>query len=232
MSGTACIGRPVSWLALERFHLGELPDPERAAVDDHLRACPACQACLEHLQADEAVALPPLRPTVAPAPAPAGQRWRWSWAGFALAGAAAAAGIVLVLVRGPGAPPRLDEPYPPSRVAVKGGEVALTLVRDRVGTTVHHPTTYADGDRFKVLVTCPPGELVVDTVVFQGGTASFPFTAPRRVRCANLVPLPGAFAITGRDPARVCLVTAPEPIARDRSRRGTVCAAELTAAPP
>ncbi|MBI5479756.1 MAG: zf-HC2 domain-containing protein, partial [Deltaproteobacteria bacterium] len=40
MSGTACIEQPVSWLALERFHLGELPEPQRAAVADHLRACP------------------------------------------------------------------------------------------------------------------------------------------------------------------------------------------------
>jgi hypothetical protein len=137
-----------------------------------------------------------------------------------------------VLVHGAGGPPRLDQPYPPSRVAVKGGEVAITLVRDRAGATVQEPTTYAPGDRFKVRVTCPPGEGVVDTVVYQGGMASFPFLAPQRVSCANLVPLPGAFTITGRDPARVCLVTSPAPLARDRIGRGTVCTPELTAAAP
>jgi anti-sigma factor RsiW len=231
MSASACIGQPVSWLALERFHLGELPEPQRAEIADHLRACPACQQCLESIQADEAVALPPLRPVVATAAARPASRWRWSFVGLGFASAAAAAAVALVLLHGPGAP-RLDQPWPPSRVAVKGGEVAIALVRERAGATVQEPTTFAAGDRFKVLVTCPPGEEVVDVVVHQGGTAAFPFPAPQRVSCANLVPLPGAFTLTGRDPARVCLVASPAPLARDRIGRGTVCATELTAAAP
>ena len=45
MSGR-CIGEPVSWLRLERLHLGEISGPERARIEEHLAACRACAACL------------------------------------------------------------------------------------------------------------------------------------------------------------------------------------------
>ena len=74
MSELSCIGTPMSWLRLERFVLGELSGDEASAVDAHLRACPACQACAD--ECAEPVALLPLAvaaPTaegVAPAAAP------------------------------------------------------------------------------------------------------------------------------------------------------------------
>src|SRR6476619_6611196 len=57
----SCISEPISWLRLERYHLGQLDAAERARVAEHLLACPACGACLAHLAAGDAVALPPLK---------------------------------------------------------------------------------------------------------------------------------------------------------------------------
>ena len=55
-----CTGTPVSWLRLERYHLGEIRGRERAVVAEHLAACPACAACLARIEQDDAVALPAL----------------------------------------------------------------------------------------------------------------------------------------------------------------------------
>ena len=94
----------------------------------------------------------------------------------------------------------------------KGGELALALVRDRGGDIDLAPTRFRDDDRFKVVVTCAPGAaLHAELVVFQaeraGGqaVAAFPL-AGRSLACGNRVAFPGAFRITGREPATVCLV--------------------------
>ncbi|MGH7293845.1 MAG: zf-HC2 domain-containing protein, partial [Polyangiaceae bacterium] len=61
-----CTAEPISWLRLERYHLGELRGAERQAIADHLAACEACAACLARIEQDDAVALPVLPPLPAP----------------------------------------------------------------------------------------------------------------------------------------------------------------------
>ena len=61
-----CKGEPVSWLRLERYHLGELDGAERAQIEAHLAGCAACTEALASLAQDDAVALPPL-PVARPA---------------------------------------------------------------------------------------------------------------------------------------------------------------------
>ena len=189
---TACIGEPISWLRLERFALGAA-DP---AIASHVVACPACRRCLDTILGD-AIELPRL---VVPA-APARRAWRRWWLAPALAAAAAA--VVLVVVLRP--PLRPDAAL---RVAVKGvGELALELVRERGGAIAYDARSFAPGDRWKLVVSCPPGAaavpIAIDVSVADGITVDHPLAAAQ-LACGNRVVVPGAFAITGDRPNRVC----------------------------
>ncbi len=75
------------------------------------------------------------------------------------------------------------------------------------------PTRYRDGDRFAVLVTCPPGDRWVDVVVTQDGRRDFPIAAAR-VACGNRIDV-GAFRLTGDSPAAVCVIAGDEQPPRD-----------------
>ena len=200
-----CIGEPVSWLRLEQFALGAA-DPAIAA---HVAACAACRQCLDVIRGD-AVALPAL---VVPA-RPVRAAWRRRWLAPALAAATAAA--VLVVVLRPAPPP--DAPKDAAdaadvrdahdRVAIKGiGEVALELVRERGGAIAFDASHYAPGDRWKVVVSCPPaaaGSLAVDVSVADGVTVDHPLPAAR-LACGNRVGVPGAFTVTGDRANRICV---------------------------
>jgi hypothetical protein len=190
---TACTGVPVSWPRLERFALGA-PDP---AIASHVAACPACARCLDQIR-DDVVALPPL---VVPATPSRPARRRWLAPVFA---AAAAIVVIAVLVR--------NRPPPPDELArvavgVKGvGDVTLELVRERAGAIRFDAASYAPGDRWKVVVSCPPGASAwIDVSVADGVTIDHPLgLAPAQVACGNRVVVPGAFTITGARPNRVC----------------------------
>ena len=92
-------------------------------------------------------------------------------------------------------------------VWVKGGEVAFTLVRDDDQRIAEAGGIYRDGDRFKAIVTCPPGaSLSFDLVVFDAQGASFPLSPAATFACGNDAPLPGAFRLTGTEMETVCLV--------------------------
>ncbi|TMQ10682.1 MAG: hypothetical protein E6J91_25660 [Deltaproteobacteria bacterium] len=207
----ACIGEPISWLRLERFALGAA-DP---AIASHVAACPACRHCLDQIRGDT-VALPPL---VVASPPP---RRTWlRWLVPALAAAAAAAALIAVL-----------RPRPSSdgvvRVAVKGaGEVSLELVRERAGAIRFDATSYAPGDRWKVMVSCPPSAsgapLSIAVSVDDGISVDHPLAAAR-IACGNRVVVPGAFTITGSRANRVCARIAAAP-------DGDLATACLTLAP-
>jgi hypothetical protein len=200
-----CIGTPVSWLRLERYEAGDLDDAERRAIAEHLGACDVCAACAKELRDDdgarELAALPRL-----PAPA-AGKQGSLvvslRRAAPAVAVFAAAAAVLLVVSR----TPREDDRG--ARYArVKGTDVAFTLVRDDE-TVVGEAgaARYRDGDRFKALVTCPPGmRASFDLAVYEGSDAAFPLEAQPDLACGNAVALPGAFRVTGRERMSVCLV--------------------------
>jgi hypothetical protein len=211
----ACIGEPVSWLALERAALGD----RDGAVAAHLAACAACRDCLDRLRAD-VVALPPLRVEAVP---PRVRWWRLGVAGLGAALAAAVLAIVLI----PGDDPHhgRGDQVAVERVAhVKGvGEVVVGDVRDRAGAIAEDATTFRAGDRWKVVVTCAaPADAWLDVAVIEGagddGRADYPVAAAH-VACGNRVVVPGAFELTGARPNRVCAVIAagaPPPRARLR----------------
>ncbi len=194
-----CTGTPVSWLALERYRLGEVDEAERARIASHVAGCEACAACLARIQEDEAVPLPPLSTERAARVTPIRPRLSRGW--LAVAGGLAVAAAALVGLgsgwRSPGS----------LAIRTKGGDVAFTLVRDDDARIADASGVFRDGDRFKALVTCPPGaNLGFDLLVLDAQGASFPFDAPGRLACGNEVPLPGAFRLTGTGEETVCLV--------------------------
>jgi hypothetical protein len=224
--------RPISWLRLERYCLGELPAADHQTVADHLAGCERCHRCVEQIRSAAPAELPPL--PALPASPPAGgaprerraRSGRWWALGFGLAGALAAGWLVLL-------PPRPTDDRGPlaRRIRIKGGEVTFELVRSRNGSSAYEPTSFAAADRFKVLLTCPPPLGVhVDLAIFQGGTASFP-GPPAAISCGSRVPLAPAFQITGAGPATVCVaVDTSRPPARARWAAGPPTGSEPPAA--
>jgi hypothetical protein len=198
---SACTAQPITWLKLEQYRLGELSSDERRQVEEHLSQCDACRASLDSIRQDDLV-LKPLPEVARRAPF-----LRWVALGTGLA--AAAAMLLALLVADwnkamPGLPGR--------KIAFKGGELQISLVREREGAILHDPETFAPGDRFKIQVTCPPAEEIHwDVAVFQDQGTSFPYIPEKPLRCGNRVPLPGAFSITGGTAATVCLVVSSQP---------------------
>jgi hypothetical protein len=198
---TACTGEPISWPRLEQFALDPGDPAIAAAIAEHLAGCAVCRGCLDRIRGD-AVALPPL---VVP-DAPPRRAWRRWWPAPVLAAAVAA--VALVVVR---PPPRADD-----RVAIKGiGEVALELVRERAGVISYDAHRYSPGDRWKLVISCPPAAaspgpgrdlapmLAIDVSVADGVTVDHPLAATR-IACGNRVVVPGAFTVTGDRVNRVC----------------------------
>ena len=227
MTAAACIGEPVSWLALERLALAELDDATTASVRAHLDGCAACAGAFARIT-DDARPLPPL--SVRAARGATTPWWRsWAWLGGG-AGALVATAAVLLLVVRPGASPST----PAGAVRVKGaGVVTVTLVRERDGAIAFDPAEVADRDRWKIELSCAPGGRAwVDVAVIQAGAVGFPLAA-QAISCGNSVAVPGAFHITDGG-AEVCVALGGAAPDRARLRAGaraqTVCRT-LRAAP-
>lgn len=259
-----CIGEPISWLRLEQLALGELRDG--GAAEDHVAKCPACAAALAEIRGD-ARALPPLVVPALPASdvrnadvrnvdvrnadvrnadvrnadvhaAAAVPWWKRGWlvGGGGLA-AALAALLLFVLIRRD-APPDDNKRFA-SLLHVKGaGAVSVTLVRERDSVITFDPSDVADGDRWKIQLTCAQGGAVwADIAVLHNGLTSHPLS-PQRLACGNAVVLPGAFRITGvttASSAELCVALDDHPPPRTRWRRGersgTVCRSLRSGAP-
>src|SRR5262249_31678487 len=103
---------------------------------------------------------------------------------------------------------------------VKGDAVAFSLVRDDELLIAEAGGTFREHDRFKALVTCPPGMRArFDLVVWDKSGASFPLDVPPDFACGNDVPIPGAFRVTGTESVRVCLVWDEAPMDRQMLSR-------------
>lgn len=186
-----CIGEPISWLRLEQLALGAASP----GVDEHVAKCGACRACLDSIRGD-VVALPPLV-------VPARRERRWWRLGVPMLAFAGAMLILLALWRRDGS--ELGE----NQATIKGTGDVLTLgiVRERAGAILRDAMSFRPGDRFKVVVTCPPrANAWVDVGVVEDGTHSVDYPlAPAAIACGNDVVLPGAFTLTGSRTNRVCV---------------------------
>ncbi len=225
MSGR-CSGEPVSWLRLERFHLGEVAEPERKRIAEHVAACAACAACAARIEADEALDPSPFEVGAAAAPPPVRgarsrppRRLRLLVSTGAMAAAAAAILVIGRTWRDPGgATVDRGETARP-----KGDGTAFVLVRDDGQRLVDAQGVFRSGDRFKALVTCPPSiRGTFDLVVLDGRGTSFPLAPALAFPCGNEVPLPGAFRLTASsgDRETVCVVWGDEVDREALSRSG------------
>jgi hypothetical protein len=230
-----CIGEPISFLRLEIHLQGEGTPEERAALEAHLGQCSACRACYRELETDpfelapwssfagdsatlvrRATRTQPGHPSIGQrgpqltAALAQTKRWRAGVAaGFA--GLAAAAIALLVVLERP------DSALPASSRRIKGGELALELIRESAGDLAADPARFSPGDRFQLRATCPPGpDRFWDVAVFDGETPSFPLRGGV-IACGNGVALPGAFRLTSHAPHEVCLMLSDRAIERQRA---------------
>jgi hypothetical protein len=205
---------PVSWLRLERYALGDVGPDERTEIAGHLAACPGCRARADLIAGDAGRELPPL-PSVPPASL---SRRPLRWLAHAAAWATAAAVLLIVWAR-PGDSPHLGG----RRIAIKGGDVTIELMRERAGSVAWEPTSFTADDRFKVLLTCaPPLRVYADVVVLQSDGPAFP-DAASLIGCGNRVPLPTSFRITGPGDASICVALDPDgPPSRARLAGGQI----------
>jgi len=199
-----CSSEPISFLRLERYLQGDVQPSERAQLETHLGQCDVCRECYEALRS-ETIELPPLPVRLSAARQRRGLRLRIAraWPQLAAAALAAATAMLLLRLRSVELEPALSA----QRVRVKGGELAIELVREHAATIAADPEQFAQGDRFQVRVSCPPGEpRHWDVVVFQAGELFFPLRPEAQLECRNGVTLPGAFALDGSAPASVCVI--------------------------
>jgi hypothetical protein len=153
-------------------------------------------------------------------PAPPDPRRRWLAPAFA---AAAAAVVLIVVLRRPAPHDNDLASHTSVTIGLKGaGEVTLELVRERGGVISYDAQGYAPGDRWKVVLTCPPSAsaptLWIDVSIADGATIDHPL-APAQLACGNRVVVPGAFTVTGTTANRVCARVAAGPGAE----AGTAC---------
>lgn len=204
MSALSCIGEPISWLRLEQFAIAR----KDSAIASHVEECTACKQCLEEITGD----LVALRPLVVPEAKTARAWWKWAVPAMALA---AVALVVVVIVRPRGESVREDV------VVVKGvGEVVLGVVRERGGVIREDVRSFAPGDRWKVVVTCPPSASAsVDVAVTESGASRSDHPLmPATIACGNRIVIPGAFFLTGSNRNRVCAT-----VTSAGGDRGTAC---------
>lgn len=214
---------PVSWLLLERYALGELSVADRADVERRLAASEADRTCLDLILSDRAelpeLPLPSKRPIALVTTRP-----RSAFRVAIGSAMAIAAAMTLVFLREPGAPPSRRQVYD----GTKGGEVALSLHSASGEEDVTH---FAQGERFKLLVTCPawldahPRRMLV----FQSGQRYEPLASRSVGGCGNHVPWPGAFALDGDEHADVCITWA-DPARVAASTRATDLEPEVVCA--
>jgi hypothetical protein len=198
---------PLSWLRLEHYHLGELPQGEHSLVQAHLDSCPHCRAMLAEIE-DDARTLPPL-----PLPEPAASQPWYRHLSILLpsvAGPVLVAALALFILL----PPTDDPQLPGHRVSIKGGELLIALVRERDGVRQDNPSAYLDGDRFQVQLSTPPGTHSFDLVVLQDGQAFFPLE-PGALHGGNRQ-VAGAFRLTGPGDAAVCAMVDEGRVSRDQ----------------
>ena len=184
---------PISWIRLEQYHLGEVDFAERTRIEEAMTDCTTSRERLSQI-AQDTRPLPEV-PVVLPQ-----RRWSTAWGGLALAAAA----LLAVLI--------------PQGNTTKGGDLSLTLVRERDGVVAVAPEDFQDGDRFSIRLTCPEGTPTVTVQITQDGDRYTPYPE-QRLTCGNQVPLPGAFVVSGTDDITVCVEVDREQICEELSGR-------------
>lgn len=219
-----CHGQSVSWLKLERYHIGELRAEDQREIASHLSECPLCNQKYQQIITDDR----PLRQLEIKTVSETSSSFRFALM-WGLGVTATVAALLFVVVRtNPDAPPT----FPGSKISYKGGDTVVTLAREREGRVIYDPQTYRNDDRFRLFLTSPEvGLLPVEVVVFQGCDVYFPYPDRLEIPSGNRVPIAGALRLTGNEKTRVCILLGPDLPSRDLIKsmvrktvsRNTVC---------
>lgn len=204
---------PVSRLDLERFVLGRLDAPARAALTLRIAQDPELEARVDRLRAEldaAAIDLPPLvlptddRPVLAVVSSPPrSTRHRWAVLG---GGLAAAAGVALVLLPGGGPDERFRGSFELEVQHVRAGAATPVglLVEARAGDTLQYTVTSATDGWWMVADIQDDGEVSM-------------WTPPRRVQAG--VPATAAVQLDGYTGSeRAYFIVSEAPMELDRVR--------------
>ncbi len=209
-----CISQRISWLALEQYRLDDLPSEQRQRIAQHLDQCPACAGDLQKIGDD----VRPLKPLTLEDRKKAFPPLRFSIP--AIAGTAIIAAVLLTVLFDRVPQQAGSAKIPPHHIEFKGGELAMMVARERNGWVEENPSQFAEGDNFTVFLThSSPEPIHWDVIIEQGGETYFPYTDRPPLAAGNLVPLPGAFRLTGVQPITICVVVGTEPLSRAALKR-------------
>jgi hypothetical protein len=191
---------------IEQYRVGDLDSAAAAETEQHLASCPACAEVYAYIVKDTA-ALPPL-PVPLRSPKKTETKPKPRIPSRTVIGLMAAAATVLLVLNIFNTDPKT----PPPRITTKGGDLALSMVRQRGETVDENPTQFEEGDRFRLLLTAPyEGDIPIEVVVFQGDEAFFPYPENLSAASGNQKGIDGAFTLFGDEDATICVI-AEEPI--------------------
>jgi len=106
------------------------------------------------------------------------------------------------------------------------------VLRERAGAVVEGPTSFVDGDRLRLELTCPPGqEASWEVVALQADKVHFPLPGGGHQPCGNRIALPGALRVDGPVPVTLCVLLA-EPGGGARRLREALERSGRAALPP
>ena len=190
----------VSWVQMELYHLGELPQKEAAHVAAYLNTTSSPDFMDVYIRNDKRP-MPPLQIDALLNSAPS----FWSILKKPTMALAAAAVALLFVLFLPDAK-QTERSRRPATIRIKGGDLALSITRNREGLITEQPKTYKDGDLFKVRLTSSAIEpLFAELFVYQGDEIFFPYDDVIEIRSGNRISLPKAIELTGENAVQICV---------------------------
>ena len=205
----------VSWVQMELYHIGELSKAETSRVAAYLESAPSPDVMDVTIRNDKR----PMPPLCIDEIWNIGPSWTQRLSGpvWGFAAAACVALVIAVLVTDSKRRDILSDDTP---VRIKGGETALSVIRNRNDLLTANPKTYRDGDRLKLnLTTAATEPFWAEIVVQQGSELFFPYDDLVEIKGGNRVSLPGAIGLTGTGRVTICILALDPMPSRTAIRR-------------
>lgn len=194
----------ISWVQMELYHLGELPEKEATHVERYLKTASTPDFMDVYIRNDTRP-MPPLRFNKKKSKELSGL-FRFGKPAFALTAAVCALFLLLVLYTQYQPDKRYESG---SEIRVKGGKMALSVIGSRDNFLKEHPSGYKDGDLLKLSLTSSVQDVVMtEVIVQQGSEIYFPYGDLVEIRAGNRIPLPGAIRLTGTGTVNICVLIA------------------------
>jgi hypothetical protein len=212
----------ISWYALERVAQGHLSAAETNRLLTICTHNPQLNRRLVAIQNDNR-SMPPFAPVGHVRKSRHFPLFNWPVPAMALVVTILISGIAYLAVQ------KWFEPSVPAtnhtgmfHDGVKGGDMALKVIRSRGDITSHRPGTFNETDRFRFYVTTPIDTATshpVEVTVFQGEDVFFPYARRLALPQGNLRALPGSLRFSGRQPVQICISVGSDIPSRNHIRQ-------------